>query len=480
MKIKDFFPRIKTKKEIAELVVTGISDDSRLIKNGDIFFIKERENFDIFSILKAIEDKVAVFIAEDKTKGKIERLNIKKPIIFVKNINKYFQTAADRFYGFNKSNFTFIGIAGTKGKTTTAYLIYHLLRKLSQKVSLISTIEYLVGDRAYEARNTTPDYLTLRKIFNEIKDSGARFVVMEVSSHGIQQHRIEGIDFSRCVFTNLKREHLDYHKTMQSYFNVKKSFFTKNKRSTGIINIDDPYGIKIIRRLRKKISYGINSKASLCAKNMHFDKNGIRFELFSDKETFPVTTSILGRHNVYNILAAIGAVFSLGFPLRDIIKFITSFRGVEGRLEEIAPGIFVDYAHTADSLEKALSAVKDIGYEKVICVFGCGGNRDAGKRKIMGRVASKLADFTVITSDNPRGENPLSICAQIKKGFESRNYSIIADRKEAIREALKLKIKHANYCLLVAGKGHENCQIVGNKRIPFKDSNVIRELIKKC
>jgi UDP-N-acetylmuramoyl-L-alanyl-D-glutamate--2,6-diaminopimelate ligase len=197
-------------------------------------------------------------------------------------------------------------------------------------------------------------------------------------------------------------------------------------------------------------------------------------------ECFSVETPLLGKHNISNILGAVALLFSLGFSLSDIIKLTPSFKRVEGRLEEVVPDVFVDYAHTPDSLRKTLLALKDIGYKKIICVFGCGGDRDKGKRKIMGEIACDCSDFTFITSDNPRSEDPLDICKEIQKGFRKDNYSVIPDRKEAIREADKLRKRYRNTCLLVAGKGHEEYQIIGDKKIPFKDSIIIRQLFKEC
>lgn len=480
MKLKDILSNLPLEKKLAKVEIKGISVDSRLVKGGDLFFIKERESFDVLSVLKEIERRVKVFVAEEKLKNKLRSLFLKRPIIFTKHLDVFFRAAADKFYGFNTNDFTFIGITGTKGKTTTGYLIRHILKKFNRQCALLSTIEYLVGDKSHFAKNTTPDYLSLRKLFKEIKACGAKYVVMEVSSHGIEQGRIAGIEFSRCIFTNLKREHLDYHKTMHDYFNVKKNFFTVNKNAAAIINIDDPAGRKIIKEVGNAVTYGTNHNACLRATDIRLSKTGINFKLHYGSVNMTVRAAILGRHNVYNVLAAIGTALSLNFSLGEIVKSVGLFRGVEGRLEEVSSGVFVDYAHTPDSLQKALSAVKDIGYGKVICVFGCGGNRDKGKRRLMGKVASNLADFTIITADNPRNENVSSICAQIEKGFERGNYSVLIDRQEAIEQAIRLKKKYVNSCLLVAGKGHENYQIVGDDKIPFKDKEVIQGFLKKC
>lgn len=479
MKLKQIFPGLGLKQETCGIEVKGVSDNSRLVKKGDLFFVRPGASFDIFSVLKKIEREVSVFVAAEKDSRKIAACNLKKPVVFLKNINEQFYKTVDLFYGIDKKHFKFIGITGTKGKTTTAFLTQYLLSSLKQKASLIGTIKYIVGNKTYQATHTTPDLLSLRKIFSEASTSKKGYVVMEVSSHSIDQDRIRGIDFSRCVFTNLSREHLDYHKTMRNYFLAKKSFFRKNINAVSIINKDDACAKELMRGLKKVITYGVRSNADFKARDLVVDKNGIKFELLHKGKYFKVESSLLGKHNVYNVLAAIATIFSLGFALNDIIKIVKSFKGVEGRLQEVRRGIFIDYAHSPDSLEKALETLKDIGYNKTICVFGCGGNRDKGKRKVMGHIASRLADFTVITSDNPRNENPYAICRQIESGFGTKKYSLVPDRKKAIAKALKLKGNSGEVCLLVAGKGHENYQIIGDKKISFKDSEVIEELLNR-
>jgi UDP-N-acetylmuramyl-tripeptide synthetase len=445
-----------------------------------MFFVRERANFDIFSVLKTIEGKACAFVADKKYKNKIDILNLDKPVILVADSKGEFFRVCDAFYDFDNNDFKFIGITGTKGKTTTSHLIYFLLNRLNQRACLIGTIKYLIGDKEYAATNTTPDYLSLRKIFQEAKIAGINYVVIEVSSHAIEQNRINGIKFCRCIFTNLAREHLDYHKNMANYFRAKNNFFRQNKTALPIINIDDKYGRLILKQLKNVLSYGVKRKADFYAKNTILDDRKISFDLIHEEKKIPVVANIIGSYNISNIVSALATVSSLGFALDDAAKFMPDFTGVEGRLQKVAPEIFVDYAHTPDSLKKALSSVREIGFNRVICVFGCGGNRDKGKRRIMGSVASRFADFSFITSDNPRYEKPQFICSQIEKGFKDKNYEIVIDRQTAISKAIKLKSKYKNCCLVVAGKGHENYQIVADKKIIFKDSEIIRELVGKC
>ncbi len=379
------------------------------------------------------------------------------------------------------NNLKFIGITGTNGKTTTASLIYHLLKKLNQPVALIATVKYVIGSQNIPATYTTPPDFILKDLMKKIKKAKCRYVVMEASSHGLYQDRVKSIRFKRCVFTNLTQDHLDYHKTMKNYFAAKRKLFTNNKKALSFINIDDNYGRRLSKVVTNKRTYGIDRPCDLRASEIKLSETGSAFNLNFSGESYNLRTKLLGRHNILNTLAAAGVVNSLGFSMNDIKKHLVSFGGAKGRLQKAGEDIFVDYAHTPDALENALSSLREVGYQKIITVFGCGGDRDKSKRGPMGQIASQLADFTFITSDNSRSEDPESICLQIKKGFKGKNFSIVADRKKAILEGLKLfkdySKKGFRCCLLVAGKGHENYQIIGNKRISFNDSKVIKQFI---
>ena len=375
-------------------------------------------------------------------------------------------------------NLKIIGITGTNGKTTTAFLIYHLLKRMGQRASLIGTIKYIIGPKTYKARLTTPGFTELREILRKIKNTGSKFVVIEVSSHGLIQGRIKGLKFSRCLFTNLSRDHLDYHKTMKSYFSAKKKLFFPQKDTLSLINIDDYYGKKIFKRLKRGLSFAIKAPADFRAKNIVLEKKSSCFEIASPRKQYPVKTHLCGKYNVLNILGAVGLVSSLGFPLPEVVGAVSSFKPPKGRLEPVGSDIFIDYAHTPDALANALESLRESGYEKIICLFGCGGDRDRGKRRLMGRIASLKADFTFITSDNPRSEEPSAICSQIKKGFKKKNYLVVLDRYKAIKGAIKFfhQNKTNNSCLLIAGKGHEDYQIIRDKRIPFSDKGIVKQL----
>lgn len=466
MKIKDFLPKVK-----------GISDDTRKTSKGDLFFVRRREDFDIFPLLKTVEDKVVAFVAANIDKDRLA--DLKKPLILVKDVQTAFENAVDKFYGFKNKDFTFIGATGTKGKTTTAAFIYDFLISQGLKAALIGTVHYRVANKVYKAANTTPGYLALRQLFSEIKREKTKFVVMEVSSHAIEQKRISGIDFSACVFTNLSHEHLDYHKTMQRYFKAKQKLFIDNKSAIKAVNLDDHYGRLIKRRFKKVISFGLKAKADLMVCDVVLNKSKTQFSFICKKQKYPVATTLLAEHNIYNILAGVTVLSGLGFSLNKLARFIPKFKGVDGRLERVADDVFVDYAHTHVALRKSLQALAKIGYKRIICVFGCGGNRDKAKRPLMGQVACINAQYSIVTTDNPRNEDARQICSQIKKGFKKKNYKVIVDRKKAIKEALKIKKSYNDCCVLVAGKGHEDYQLIKGKKYPFKDKQVIQQIVKK-
>ncbi len=476
MKLKELFPWQDLDSKLGGKKIKGISDDTRLLKRGEVFFVRKRKNFDIFSVLRKIDGKPLVFVADNKDKEKSKKYIKQTPVIFVKAIEKEFYRCVDTFYRWKGWALQFIGVTGTNAKTTVTSLIHHLLKKSGKKASLIGTVNYLIGERKEKAIQTTPDYLILRKLAQKASQN-TKFMVMEVSSHGVSQERVRGLKFSHCIFTNLSRDHLDYHGTMQNYFNAKKALFTSNPQATFIINNDDPYGRKIAKIGKKVISYGLDQKAKLYAKNIKLSKHHSEFDLIWKNKTYKVHTTLLGEHNVSNILAALATLFSLGISAKAVISHIKTFNNVTGRLEQVSPDVFIDYAHTPDALEKVLISLKDIGYDNPICVFGCGGQRDRGKRPLMGEVASRYAKFSFVTSDNPRSEKPALICREIERGFKNNNYSVVVNRKEAIKEALKLKPKVKNSCVLVAGKGHEEYQTIGNKKIPFSDGKVVKKIL---
>jgi UDP-N-acetylmuramoyl-L-alanyl-D-glutamate--2,6-diaminopimelate ligase len=482
MILNKLFPDNALNEPLASIEIRGLSNDSRAIKKGDAFFIMPGEKFDVLSVIKDIDKQASLLVAPFSLKNKLPESALSTPVIFVKNIDDELTRAADLFYPLEAGKQEIIGITGTNGKTTTSFCIYHVLRALGQTVSLIGTLRYHIDQEIETATHTTPDFLYLRKLLKRISDSGGKFVIIEVSSHAIEQKRVRGVAFSRCIFTNLSRDHLDYHKTMTAYFESKKKLFTLNKDIPAFINIDDPWGRKIYKNLSKGVSYGLNKAADFRAYDVRLSAEGSRFNLERKGIKYSVITSLCGTHNVYNILAAIAVLESYGFTMAKIIRAVESFKTVEGRLELIRKDIFVDYAHTPDALLKVLLSLKNMGYKNIFLVFGCGGERDKGKRKIMGRLGTLHSRKVFITSDNPRGEDPLSICEQIAKGALKSNYAIIVDREKAIKEAITAygkASKKTPACVLVAGKGHEDYQLISGNKIPFKDSKIIEKITRK-
>jgi len=473
--IKNF---LQVNKALGAIAVKGVSDDTRAAKKQDLFFVRRRSGFDIFAALKGIDARVAAFVAQKTDQADIEKIGLSHPVIFVDDLKKSFEKSVDIFYGFRKTDFKFIAVTGTNGKTTTTFIINHLLNKLGHKSALVGTIKSMVGKKNIATENTTPGYLALRRLFAEFKKHKAEYVVMEASSHGIDQGRIDGLNFAVCAFTNLTRDHLDYHKTMENYFKAKERLFLLNPQAKAVVNQDDEWGGKIIKKMKQVISYGEKGKPYLLADQIKLMPHGSEFILCVGQQRLKVKTKLMGRHNIYNILAAVGAVYALGFKLEDILEKLKTFSRVPGRLERVKENIFVDYAHTPDGLEQVLKTLRECGCQKIICLFGCGGDRDRGKRAIMGELACRLADFSVITSDNPRSEDPKEIIEDVKKGFARNNYCVYVDREKAVEKAVRIKHETKHSCLLLAGKGHEDYQVIGTQKIPYSDQQAVRKAIR--
>ena len=460
-------------KEIKDL--TAHTSD---FNKGDLFFFIEGNDFDIYKEIPAIISRAAAIVVNYKKARDILENNLSLPVIFVEDTKKTLHNLSEIFYPIEKKGLKVIGVTGTNGKTTVAYLIYKLLRKFKTEASLIGTIKYLIGEKELSAINTTPDSFILRKLFYRSQKKGVRHIVMEVSSHALKQKRIAEIKFTHLVFTNLTPEHLDYHKTMRDYFYAKLSLFLLNPQAQWFINSDDSYGRKILKLPAPyKYSYSLK-KGSFCAEKIAFYPTHSEFNFVFPSGKVKIKTTFLGKYNVYNILGALAVIYKLGFNLQKAAGFLRKFKPPEGRMQKIAKNIFIDYAHTPDALNNALSSLRECGFKRIFLVFGCGGERDKSKRKKMGRIASLGADFSFITSDNPRAEDPLAISRQIEEGFGSHcNYRVILSRRKAIKQALAKQEKYPQAALLIAGKGHENYQLKGGRKIPFNDAEVVKEIL---
>ncbi|MFN7171000.1 MAG: UDP-N-acetylmuramoyl-L-alanyl-D-glutamate--2,6-diaminopimelate ligase, partial [Candidatus Omnitrophota bacterium] len=414
-----------------------------------------------------------------------ENLQRRKGVIFigVKDTRHILAKLAANFYKHPSTKLKVIGVTGTNGKTTTTYLIESILKTAGFKTGLIGTINYRFGERVIPALNTTPGAVQLQELLFSMQREMIDYTVMEVSSHSLEQGRVDEIDFHAGIFTNLGMDHLDYHKTLENYFNAKAKLFTKlNSSSWAVVNIDDQWGKEmLIRTSAKTVTYGINKPADVEARRIHLHCEGSQFLVNTPYGEIEIVTPLLGIHNIYNILASISLGIAEKIPLEIIKSGIENISCVRGRLEPVDAGqpfkVFVDYAHTDSALKNVISSLKVLFRGRIIVVFGCGGDRCREKRPVMGKIASELADYVILTTDNPRSEEPEAIIRTIEKGFLRGfdRYQVILDRYAAIKEALSMAGE--DDVVLIAGKGHEPYQIFKNVTVPFDDRIVVREIL---
>jgi len=434
-------------------------------------------------IQEAIENGAAGIIFESKNFKK--NLNLSIPNISISDLKNKLAAISSQFYEYPSKKISIIGITGTNGKTTSAYWLSQCLNHLKIKTAFIGTLGYGDLKKLKKSQNTTPSAIDLQRSIKEIYKKKYKYVAMEVSSHGIKEQRINNIEFKQRLFTNLSRDHLDYHKTMSEYAEVKKKFMLSEKNGNIIVNIDDKVGQSIFNNSvlpdNKKVSFSIYKKSKIQATNISQKHNNLNFDLNYYGKSFPVRLKLIGIFNIYNVLGVIGCLSTMGFEVNQIINSLKKIKQVPGRTEFIKkskdlPSVMIDYAHTADALENILKSIKNNSFKKIILVFGCGGDRDKGKRKEMAKIAEEYADHSLITSDNSRNENPKDIIEDISKHFDQEPIKII-DRKEAICEAIKMADKED--LVVIAGKGHEEYQEIGNKKIYFSDKKVVGDFIKK-
>jgi UDP-N-acetylmuramoyl-L-alanyl-D-glutamate--2,6-diaminopimelate ligase len=380
-----------------------------------------------------------------------------------------------------------VGVTGTNGKTTTTYLIDAALRAAGHKVGLVGTVQYRVGDRLTEAVRTTPEASDLQALFREMVDAACSHAVLEVSSHSLQLERVAGCAFRVALFTNLTRDHLDFHGDMDAYFQAKRRLFSDLVRPDGraIVNADDDRAPDLVAASRAPVwTFGIDRPADFRALDIALSLEGTRFRLASPAGTFDVRSPLVGRFNVQNVLGAFAAALALGVDPQTALRGLASVTGVPGRLERVAgaPGftVIVDYAHTDDALKNLLETVRELGPTRVITVFGCGGDRDRTKRPLMGAVASRLSDVVIVTSDNPRSESPEAILEEIQRGMNGGRKAVrhaIVDRREAIARALEMA--RPGDAVVIAGKGHETYQVLRDRTVPFDDRQVARDILSR-
>jgi UDP-N-acetylmuramoyl-L-alanyl-D-glutamate--2,6-diaminopimelate ligase len=463
--------------------VLGVACDSRQVTPNSIFVAVSGQNQDGSSYIEDAVERGAVAVVSER-EGRITRRDI--CVIRVADARKALAQLSCVLYGNPSKKLQIAGITGTNGKTTTAYMLRNMLLDHGSKPGLIGTVEYEIGARIIPARRTTPEAPLLQSMLAQMVIAGCKSAVMEVSSHALDQKRVFGIDYDVAVFTNLTRDHLDYHKTMEKYFEAKSLLFLElgklEKCATAIINVDDPWGLKLSGMSIKAdvLSYGLGSNAMVRAQDIQLQHEGSTFRAITPWGGAEIRTRMMGRFNVYNALAAIAAGGALGIKLDTMIRQLSEMVCVTGRLEEIPTGkgfqVFVDYAHTDDALENVLKTLQEITPKRLLLVFGCGGNRDKTKRPLMGKVASRLADYSIITSDNPRNEDPAQIIREIKEGFgDSTGFEVCEDRAEAIGRVVGMA-KQGDV-VLIAGKGHENFQEIANTTIAFDDRQVVKRYL---
>lgn len=451
--------------------IKGIAYDSRNVMEGYVFVCIKGFETDGHKFAKMAEKNgAAVIVAEDK-------IDVNVPVWYVENSRKAIADLACAFYGNPSERFKLIGVTGTNGKTTTTYLIRSILEEAGMCVGIIGTNQNIIGDKVLVTQSTTPttpNALELQQLFAEMAESSADCVVMEVSSHALELERVRGCHFDVGVFTNLTQDHLDFHKTMENYRNAKSKLFDISDK--GVINIDDESGRLIASQKGGKcglLTVGLSDDAGLWAENIKITARGSEFDAHYNGAAGHFTIAIPGKFSVYNALCAAGAALELGVDIETVKRGLEKAKGVLGRVEVVPTDtdytVIIDYAHTPDGLENIIKTVKEFAAGRVITLFGCGGDRDNTKRAVMGEIAGKYSDFSIITSDNPRTENPEKIVGQIAEGMKRTDgkYITIVDRREAIAYALDNAKK--DDVIILAGKGQETYQIIGKEKFDFDE-----------
>lgn len=457
--------------------ISGIACDSRKVKPGNVFVCITGYETDGHKYAKsAVENGAVAVVAEH------DLPTVDVPCVIVDNTRKAMSEMAATFYDYPYKKFKLIGITGTNGKTTTTYLIKSILEHLGKKVGLIGTNQNMIGDMIMETSRTTPDSLELMQLFDMIASHNVDYVVMEVSSHALALDRVTACTFDVGAFTNITQDHLDFHKTMEEYLAAKSILF--NICNTGVVNKDDARSEYLIEnaRCRNMITYGINQDCDLKASNIILNEDGVKFDINYGGMEEHVDLPIPGEFSVYNALTAIGCCMAENIPLDLAVDGLHSAKGVKGRIEIVrTPGtnytVIIDYAHTPDGLLNVINAIRGFAKGRIVTLFGCGGDRDASKRPIMGKIAGELSDFCIVTSDNPRTEDPEKIIKQVVEGVKQTDcdYEVITNRFSAIEYALDHAKK--NDIILLAGKGHETYQILGKDTIKFDEREIVQKLL---
>jgi UDP-N-acetylmuramyl-tripeptide synthetase len=481
--LKDILKGIdyKAPYDISALKIKNVTNDSKSVARGDLFIAVKGAKDDGHKFIDEAVKRGAVAILAEKDFS----LNPKLGKVLIRDGRSAVSAIAGNFYGHPSSKMRMIGVTGTNGKTTVTYLIESIFRRAGREAGVIGTVNYRFRDKVYPAKNTTPGPMELHSILADMVKARIRYAVMEVSSHSLDQRRVESVLFDEIIFTNITREHMDYHRTMARYFKAKTMIFNHLKGSgKAILNLDDRKVSTLKKMLpNRAVAYGFSEGADFRAVGPKVSLEGTSFVAVTPEGALEIDTYLIGRHNISNILAALAAASVEKIDLDTIRRGIRDLDSVPGRLEKIDAGqefkVFVDFAHTKDALYNVLSMLRAITPSRIITVFGCGGDRDRTKRPEMGKAACNFSDKVMITSDNPRFEKPGDIIKEILSGVKGRysNYEVIPDRRSAIEEALKFA--SAGDVVLIAGKGHEKYQIIKDKYIPFDDCEASKVILKK-
>ena len=470
----------------ADVDVRSLCYDSRQASPGALFVALRGAKSDGHQHLaQAVERGAAAVMVETMPPELPESL----ACIHVRDTRQALAEAAGAFYRHPSLRLKVVGVTGTNGKTTTTFLLKHICERAMLRCGLVGTVRYEIGEEMLPSAHTTPESLDLQALLAQMREAACKAVVMEVSSHALAQQRVNEIEFDAAVFTNLTQDHLDFHADLPSYFNTKASLFTEHlpaqtkKRGIAIVNIDDRYGQELLARLPKAlpvITYGVGSRADFRASNFKTELAGTSYQLDAQDRSFLVRLPLIGKFNIYNSLAALAAASALGIQLRGAVMALATAPPVPGRLELVGAKrnyqVYVDYAHTDDALHNVLRTLRDLNPNRLIVVFGCGGNRDRAKRPLMAQAAEQWADHTIVTSDNPRGEEPEAIIRDIEKGFQKRGYEVVVDRRQAIERAVSLA--QSRDIVVIAGKGHEAYQQFAHETVPFDDVRIAKAAIE--
>ncbi len=469
--LRDSFPERSDLSGLPDISIQSIESDSRAVQKGALFVAVKGAVADGRQFIEDALNRGAAAVVGEGPRPE----SCAVPFIEVQDTRQAAARLATSFYDHPTKRLSMVGITGTNGKTTSAYLLEHFLNSAHKKTGVLGTVSHRYPGKETLASETTPGPLKLQAILKEMADANCEWAVMEVSSHALDQRRTEGIRFKAALFTNLTQDHLDYHHTLEAYFEAKaKLFLSLEPSQTAVLNADDAWNQKLRNRLSCRVlTYSVNGPSDFKAESIRFENSQVHFNVRFQNQIIPVSTSLLGSHNIYNILGATAVFHALGFNLGLIPDYLQSFIGVPGRLERVDAGqnfhVFIDFAHTPDGLENVLKSLQAYKKNRLITLFGCGGDRDRGKRPKMAEIAARLSDQVIVTSDNPRSEDPKAIAQEICAGFtqDFKNFSVILDRKKGIRQALM--DARENDIVILAGKGHERNQVIGAQSFPFSD-----------